>query len=356
LPIWNYLSMSDALNLGVLALVIVVLMWPAWQQPNSFWYAPGAAFSDLTVTHWPNLWFVAQSIRQWGQVPLWRPLIMGGAPFVGNPLSALFYPPNWLFMLFPSALTLHLLFALHLYGAGVAGYGLMRWSYRQSPFAALVTGLGYALTPKLIAHIAAGHLGLTQAYAWIPLTVWLLRSTLQRPSFGRPVGCGATLAIVYLADPRVAFYNGLLLGAYAVYWLIRMWIRSSIGETVRLARYLLVIPVMAALFAAVQIVPTVELMGSSTRSTLTLSDAAHDSLPWRYLIGFLIANRGGYHEWMTYLGVIPLGLAGLALWRSRERERWFWAGLAAVGLLFSLGPNGPLYPLVYRLLPALGWV
>jgi hypothetical protein len=350
------LSIRDVLYLAVLLSVAVLFLFPAWQQPDSFWYAPGAEFSDLTVTHWPNMWFMAQAFREHGQVPLWRPSIMGGAPFVGNPLAALFDPASWLFFLWPTTLTFHLLFAIGLFGAGATFYGLVRWSYCRSPFAAFCGGLGYMLTPKLIAHIGAGHVGLSQAFAWLPLTLWLLRDALERRRGYRAAWCGLALALVFFADPRVAFYGASLLGSYALYRTIGVWHgeggRVALGAVLRL----LLVPVTFALVGAAQILPTLELAATTTRTALTLNDAARDSLPWRYLIGYLLANRGGYHEWMTYLGLAPLGLAVLALWRSQETERWFWVGLAAVALLFSLGSNAPLYPLIYRLLPGLGWM
>ena len=346
----------DVAALGGLFLVVVLFMWPVWQQPGGLWYAPRAAFSDLTVTHWPNMWFVAQTFRQHGQIPLWRSLIMGGAPFVGNPLSALFYPPNWLFLVLPVTLTFHLLIGLHLFAAGALLYGLARWGYRCSPLAASVSGLGYMLTPKLIAHLGAGHVGLSQAFAWLPLTLWLLRGAVDRKSGARAAWCGAALAMMFFADPRVAFYDALLLGGYALYRLIETWLSAGWRAALGLALRLLLVPLLFVSIGAVQMVPTLELMSATSRAGLTLDEAGRDSLPWRYLIGYLLADRGGYHEWMTYLGLAPLGLALWGLYQSQVGERWFWAGLALVCLVFSLGTHAPLYGLLYRLLPGLSWL
>jgi hypothetical protein len=347
---------QDVGGLGGLFLVAALFMWPAWQQLDGLWYAPRAAFSDMTVTHWPNMWFVAQTFRQHGQIPLWRPLIMGGAPFVGNPLSALFYPPNWLFLVLPVTLAFHILIGLHLFAAGTLFYGLMRWSYGCSSFSAFVSGVGYMLTPKLVAHLGAGHIGLSQSFAWLPLTLWLLRSAIGRQSGARAAWCGAALAVTFLADPRVAFYDALLLGGYALYRLIGTWHSAGRRAGLALALRLLFVPLFFALIGAVQMLPTVELMSTTSRAGLTLDEAGRDSLPWRYLVGYLIADRGGYHEWMTYLGLAPLGLALWALGQSKVGERWFWAGLALACVLFSLGTHAPLYGLLYRLLPGLSWL
>lgn len=376
---------QDMLALGALLAVGALFMVPAWQQPDGFWYAPKASFSDLTVTHWPNMWFVAKTFARDGQIPLWRPLIMGGAPFVGNPLSALFYPPNWLFLVLPVTPTFHLLIGLHLFAAGAGLYALARWSYGCSAMAAWAGGLGYMLSPKVLAHLGAGHIGLSQAYAWVPVAIWLLRRTVSTltpgpsPSEGegrvlwvrgasRAAWCGTALAVMFFADPRVAFYATLLLGGYGAYRIGVAWATAGWRAGASLAMVLLLVPISFGLVAAVQIVPTAELMTTTTRSSLSLGEAGRDSLPWSYLAGYLIADRGGYHEWMTYLGLPVLGLAFFALVcapLSRTagilpahppRDRWFWAVVALVSLLFSLGLNAPLYPLLFRLLPGLGWL
>jgi hypothetical protein len=102
---------------------------------------------------------------------------------------------------------------------------------------------------------------------------------------------------------------------------------------------------------------------------MTLSDAAVWSLPWRYLVGLLLADHGGFHEWMTYIGVGTLifACAGLRpLWLRRDLrakpsgspvQRWLvgWlVGLALFAAWFSLGENGGLFQSLWRVLPGLG--
>jgi hypothetical protein len=364
----NRVDLFCVIAVGV---AVILFFGPAWRAPESLWYAPQALHSDLTISHWPIWWFVAQSTRQEGQVPLWQPWIMGGAPLAGNPLAGLFYPPNWLFFLLPVTPTFHMLFALHLAGAGIALYGFARWGYGCSPFAAFIGGLGYALSPKLIAHLSAGHVGILQATCWLPLAAWLLHGATEPCAIGespegnraclrrarrRALGCGTALALAYLADPRVALLGALLLVAYALYRLIGVWRREGTRGLLTLVLQLAFAPLATLSVAAVQALPTLEFMRTLTRATLSVQEASHASLPWRYLSGYLLADWGGYHEWMTYLGLIPLGLGLLALWRSVEPDRWFWLGLILVAVTFSLGLSTPLYPLLFRLLPGLAWM
>jgi hypothetical protein len=164
------------------------------------------------------------------------------------------------------------------------------------------------------------------------------------------------LAVVFFADPRVAFYDALLLAGYALYRLFGLWREEGEICALRAALRLALAPLAFFMVGAAQMLPTLELMAATTRAALTVHDAGQDSLPWTYLLGYLVADWGGYHEWMTYLGLAPLGLAALALWQGKTAERVFWFGLAAVALCFALGTNGPLYPLLFRLFPGLGWV
>ena len=323
---------DDAFYLAALLGLVALFFWPAWSQPDGMWYAPGADYSDLTISHWPNWYFVKEALRASGQVPLWRPAILGGAPLVGNPLAALFYPPNWLALLLPLTASFNLQYALHAFGAGAALYALARWGYGRSPFAAFLGGLGYAFTPKWVAHLGAGHLGLCQAYAWLPLIAWSLRACANAVAGTAgsdgllafsprdrlktcllACACGAILALTYLAFPLIAFYGAAMAAAYALYRIAGAWRQAGGRSALGLSLTLSLIPIAFLILGAIQILPTAELMPLTTRSALTLEETGHDSLPWRYLLGYLIADRGGHHEWMTYLGLPPLALGALAL-------------------------------------------
>lgn len=135
---------------------------------------------------------------------------------------------------------------------------------------------------------------------------------------------------------------------------VRTW-RRAVGGLL-----LAVCPLAVFLgLAACQWLPLAALLPETTRGSMTLADAVAWSLPWRYLAGLLLADHGGFHEWMTYTGVSTLVLAGVgawALWRRGER-RWLMGGL--IGLLvgaawFSLGENGGLFQALWHVVPGLG--
>jgi heme exporter protein D len=376
----------------------LALLWPVAQHPGWWIWTPGAAHSDLAVTHWPNAHFTRRALWDEGQFPLWRPTIMSGAPFAANPLAGLYYPPNWLFLFLPW-LPLEVGFNLsalaHLWLAGAAMYALMRRGLCAGVWGALVAAVAYEASPKLLAHLGAGHVGWVQAWGWLPVVVvcWLeafrtaegrrARSGEQeagsRKREARREGrfvirslefatlAGVALAVQFFADVRMAAYTLIACGWLLVArcWKLDAGRRGSRTRRQKARPWALGLGLWAlglVIFfglAAGQWLPLAALLPETTRASMTLHGAAVWSLPGRYLAGLLLADHGGFHEWMTYVGVSTLVLAGLGVQALRHRrgERWLvgWLmGLLVGAVWFSLGENGGLFQVLWRIVPGLG--
>jgi hypothetical protein len=182
----------------------------------------------------------------------------------------------------------------------------------------------------------------------------------------------ATAAMLILADVRLGFYGGL---AAAGYWLCAADFRSGFSESAnqrmangerRVGHHLSRVThhvsrgaaavLLAGALVAVQMLPLAAAAGRLNRGGLALEESGIASLPPKYLVGLLVADHGGFQETMTYLGVAGLLLALVGLVRWRARERWWWGGLALLAAIYSLGINTPLYGMLYRVLPPLGWL
>lgn len=334
----------------LLLVFAAAFFWPLWPAPDGFLYRPNSEYSDLTITHWPNALFIRHSLAAWGQVPLWRHLILGGEPFASNPLSGFWYPPNLLLLVLPLTIGFNLLFVLHTAWAGWGAYRLAR-SLGTSHAGGLLAALIVMLTPKAVAHLASGHVGLYFAWAWLPWVLWAARRLARRHGPSDVATAAATAAMLILADVRLGFYGGL---AAAGYWIINLKPQIS-NLKLRIAAVIGVVLLLAAL-VAVQMVPLAAVSGRLNRGGLTLEESGIASLPPRYLVGLLVADHGGFQETMTYLGAVGLLLALIGLLRWGGRERWWWGGLALVAVVYSLGTNTPFYGLLYRVLPPLGWL
>src|SRR5207247_927128 len=145
--------------------------------------------------------YLRASLWRYHQWPLWNAQMFAGQPFAADPLAGLWYPPNLLLLVLPLPFAFNALFILHL---AWAGYGLFRLLRAEglSQGAAFLGGLAFMGTPKLMAHLGAGHVSLIFALAWTP---WFLLAVRRAAAVGglRPGAlAGVIFALTFLADVR----------------------------------------------------------------------------------------------------------------------------------------------------------
>ena len=319
-------------------------------------------YSDIIITHYPNIIFLRNSLIKWKEIPLWSNLILSGYPFSANPLSGLWYLPGLLAILLPIPLGINLLFIIHLLWGGL-GMFLFLLSEKYNNSAALIGALIFELFPKIFAHIAAGHLTLLYAITWTP---WLLLSEKVRLNrsaknkiFFMP---GIIIGIIFLADVRWTAYSGILLLAYSTHIILVQneliinlfklkafliaWKRSYRSLLAWFAGFILQ-AFIAVLIASPLLLPLIQYNSLSTRSLITPSEAGIYSLPITHLLGLFIPNLRGSAEWIIYPGALSLLLfiwiIGIPELRSQVI---FWIGIVIFTLLYSIGAFSPLIELV----------
>jgi hypothetical protein len=339
---WLLGRWAVALSLALATLALV--------PPGSLPYPPDSNYSDAAISHWPNAYFLSESVWEYGQWPLWHPLRMLGQPFAANPLAKVWYPPQWAALILPSTIHLDLMIYLHMMWLGLGMFAWLR-SERLHLTTAFLAAIAWGLNPKLFAHLGAGHLDIVYALAWVPWLLWTVSRNVDGPSTGRGAQVGAAAALMVLADVRIAFY---MLPIAVLYGLA-----ASVAKRRRLSAswksWTLAIVVLF-LLTAVQTVPLLALSPYLTRVSITPREAAEFSLPLRYLLGLFFPDMGGFHEWMTYLGIPLIGLALVALaGRRGDRRPWLWWAVAVLALLWALGDVGPLFLPVVEHIPLAGW-
>ena len=367
--------MSSRSREWILALFLMAFAGALWILPLTlrpqhvpFW--PGASFSDLLISHWPNAVWIHQSIAEWGQIPLWNPNILSGIPFAADPLSGLWYLPNWLAVAFPGAIAFNTLFWLHLTWAGLGAWALAR-EEGLSMWGAALVGIVFGGAPKFVAHIALGHVGLVSAVSWTPWVLLLTAKTLRQIRTEQrwlrwSALAGAVLGLVFLADPR---WSIPLIGIALAYG-IRSTLRYRQTEP-EILRKIALAGVVAGLFAAVIAaclgLPLWEFLRESTRSGIDANERAIFSLPLEGLLG-TISILVGEPEWLAYFGASVLVISVLSMLNSNRRA-WFWIGVSVFSTILALGPATPLFNLMdavpgadvlrvparFLFLSALGW-
>ena len=295
-----------------------------------------ALYTDYAVTHYPNAVFLKDSLWAYHQIPFWSPTILSGYPFFANPLSGLLYPPGWLALIFPLPFGFNLILALHLV---FGGYGMFQLMKKEglSHWAALFSGLGFALLPKIFAHYGAGHLTLLYAITWTP---WLLLCQANGAGFGKEsrkflIPAGIILGIIFLADVRWFAYAGVLWVAYSIaHRYDELWRVTLLRMVVQAG--------LACLVAAPLALPLIEYTLLSSRVTMGVEQVGAFSLPFANLVGVLFPDFHGNHEWVIYAGGTGLALALLAVMTSTSHLRVkFWGVVVLLSLIFALGEALP---------------
>jgi len=344
-----------------------------------YWGLPSLQFIPWRYYAWENLLN--------GIIPLWNPLNGMGAPLAANYQLALFYPPGWLVYLFGAlggiawmAWSHTLLVVLHLIWAGLGMARLAR-KIGLGVLAQSLCGLAFSLTGYFVAR--GGFFSMIWAGAWIP---WIL---LFASEFGMPVKAekeNLRPKIVYLplvfvitlqllaGHAQLSWYTLILAAGWVV---IGAWQNSGFRQAVLALLNFSLAAILAAFISSIQLVPTLEYLTQSQRSSAVNFDTAmtYSFWPWRLLSLFapdFFGNPGSGNFWgyasfwedAAYIGLIPILLAlstftGLfsnkkqaqALAHFRPLIIFLW-GIAGLGILLAFGKNTPVFPFLYRYVPS----
>ncbi len=326
---------------AILLLLPFVLYWQVWWPDARLRQV--FQYGDFVEQHYPMRVFVADEYRH-GRLPLWDPYTFSGEPAVAMSLFAPYYPPGFWQVIFPKlpfeALEIEAIFHLGL--AGLFTFLFVR-RLTASDGAGLIAGLAFSLGGYLTSYPML-QLIILETAVWLPAGLWLLDIALERRSLPRMALAGAIFGFGVLAGhPQTFLYVAYLAAAYFVFRVayLRLPIRFGILAG-------LILGGAALGISAAHWLPGLQMYRFSPRAGLTYEVLSNGFRPAE-LLGLLRPNPG---QWSPlYVGLIPLALAavGVVLWR--RAETWFWAAVALVGLLLSLGGFGPLYPLFYRFVP-----
>lgn len=346
------------LGLVVLAGALLVLFHRLLLGEVFFWGLPALQF-------YPWREYAFDLLRQ-GQLPLWNPYNGAGAPLLANYQSALLYPLNWPGFFLPLAWSMSVTAVLHLFIGGLGMTALLR-CLGAGALGQGMAALAFALTGYLVARL--GTYPMISAAVWLPWLVWVAHGMLLRYRFRDAGRLALIVALLLLAGhAQTAWYSLLLAILYGV-WLV-------VNRRLPFAR-LVVMGLIASLgagIAALQLVPTAELLLTSQRAAgvdydfaMNFSFGLARSLNFLSPITFGTPADGSYlvtgyyFEFAVYIGLIPLvsAFAAVVGWLQRRRERDqnvftivpFWLIIALIGFVLAMGAHTPVFPFLYRHVP-----
>jgi hypothetical protein len=282
-----------------------------------------------------------------GFVPLWNSSLFCGMPLLGAAQAGVLFPLNWFFLVCPVPLATNLMMLSTYMVAALGAYLFARRS-GSSVAGASLTSLVWQTSAFLVAQ--NGHTNIAQTAAVLPWLFWALESYGETGERRRGALLAAIVALQCFAGHQQTFvYSLLVAAAYA----LAMW-------RIRRARnYLwsLLLIVAGLAFAAVQVIPTLELLRFSLRSAASYDFFTSFSMPRRFLTTFfapyVVGGGDGnvfrapyvgpsfYAEYVGYVGLATLVLALVALFLKRDGRTIFWTIVAALGVILALGRYAP---------------
>jgi hypothetical protein len=341
------------LTVAAAACLLLVMAFPALTG-NVYLY------DDLGVLHLPLRTFYASALRA-GDDPTWCPSLFCGFYLHGEGQAGMLHPVKlalYRFLPLDAAFDIDVLLAYPLAFAG--GYLLLR-RWRLHPGAAAVGAFTFAFSAHLALRL--NHTNVIQVLAHIPwlllCTDVVLRGAGPRGRLAAQAGIALlTASQLLLGYPPSVWYSWLIEALYAI--------GVCIGQ--RRFRGLLVLgacQAMGAALAAIQLLPTAEMVPLSQRANPSLEYKGGDSLdPWNYaqlFSPYVFQNRsvGPPRPWEfgVYAGVAaPLLLLWLVGRRVPGRHRtlvWFALVLVLLGATLALGRYLPVFPWLANL-PVIG--
>ena len=346
---------KDRTPIVILAVVVLLFFSPALLQTQKVIWSHSPLGSDISYRHWPDLIGYAASLRE-GRIALWDPLTALGRPLAGDPGVLFTYPFTLLFLEFPPALAFNVYDAAHIFLAGLFTYLLLRVGYRVSRPSALIGGLAFAFTPKLISHMATGHVGVIAGLAWAPAVLLGLKLAFDGSLLAAALA-GLAMALQMPTHVQEPYYTALI---GSVFWLWNLlpavWcgLRGDASAWKRVGRLIVVYMIWLvsfALLATIVLVPLVELLPYNSRVNFTLADANVYALPPTLLLTLFAPGYFQLSEWVVFLGVLPPLLGALGLIAPRFTERWLLALLIGFALIYALGTATPLFGLTFAIIP-----
>jgi hypothetical protein len=294
-----------------------------------------------------------------GELPFWNPYNNCGIPLLAQWNTMPLYPPSLIYLTLPLEWSLSFFCLLHLWFAGFGMYFLAR-RWTGNNFAAAFAGTVFSFngfTLNLImwpSHIAT--------FAWMPWVV--LAVELAWREGGKKIFLASIVGALQMlaGGPEIIFLTWIFLAGLFVQQSVAA--ESSRGKMFR--RFPLVV-ILVILLSAAQLFPFLDLVSHSQR------ESGYADLRWSMpvfgLANFLVPmafggtwNAGVFFQygqsWTSsyYLGIGTLWLALLALWKTRGRRVWLLGIFAVASLIFALGENTPVLPIIRKIIPQLSLI
>ena len=348
---------GGGLTAGQFALLLVALIVAFF--PDVLLGGKTFVMRDFGGFTYPNAYFQRESFWR-GEFPLWNPLNNCGMPFLAQWNTVCLYPLSLIYLLLPLTWGLGLFLMFHLFWAGLGMY-LLAGQWTQNRLAACIAGIAFAFNGMTLNCLMwSSNLA---ALAWMPWVILLVERSWKFGGIRRMAIAAIACAVQILAGaPEIIVLTWFILIALG---LGRLFYDREIRA--RIITVTMAVVLTAALLSAAQLLPFLDLLAHSERSSTYGSRLWPIPLwGWANLFVPLFhcyeVPQGIYfqtsQDWTSsyYPGLAVLGLAVAAIICVRRGRVWMLAGFAVFGFVTALGDDGHLYTFLLKLCPPLGFM
>ena len=347
-------------------LFLAIFPWVYFYQVTlgqQTWFA-----GDTVRTYYPLGVELARALNE-GRLPLWTPGMFAGFPVLADAQIGALYPLNlFLYKFFPPHIALSYSILFHITWAACGMFLCVRASGLRTS-SALLAGFVFAFGGFMLSRLP--HVTILLTASWLPWLIFFQNQFQRARSHNQPgsgvwfLFFGIAVGMQFLCGfPQIAFMNMLAVGligfAGGLFWnraseTKYSW-RKLIAETPAIVFWIVLAVLLGAGLAAIQLLPTVELIGYSVRGEAqSFNFVTSYSLPLEFLTQFVVPfangepSEGANNEYWVYLGLLPFVLAILGIFLRRNARTIFFAAFAVTMLSLALGELNPLYRLIYLL-------
>jgi uncharacterized membrane protein YfhO len=304
------------------------------------------------------------------QIPLWNPYNFSGTPLLGNFQSAVFNPINFLLVVLPFYWGWGLQVFLQVFLAGIFMYFWLN-NLRLDRISCLFGSLTFVFSGFFVSWLEWNTLLQTGMY--LPLILLAKDKIID-------LICSCKQNALWFINRKIFFWFFVLIMAetfsffsghlQTFFYVILLSVIYLLAKLIFLKSHLYKINKHIQLFSAagilvfllcsIQLFPTIEFIFNSARSFDQPTGFRNDwFLPWQHLIQLLAPDFFGnpatlnyfgvwnYGEFVSYVGIIPLMLAIIAIVCIRDKKTIFFTAVCFLSFVFAL-PNFISY-LPYKL-------
>jgi hypothetical protein len=314
---------------------------------------------DLSRFFYPLREFSANELLRL-RMPLWNPYIHCGSPHLAELQTCVFYPLSAVYLLFPFPVAFNYFIVLHIFLAGLFVYMLMReWGYYEH--ACILSASVFMFSGYLISTI--NLLASLASVIWLPLVILFYERALKKDWVKNSIITGIFMAMMFLGgEPAILYATFFILIILSLILYSRERFQTVPYSGRRERCFLLAFLVFLGL-AGFQVLPFLEFLKHTSRSSMHFNEASMWSLPPYGLIDLLVPylSEADYlykdywsrQSWLLayYMGICALIFAFIALRFDATKKRRSIFYIFALGLVLSFGRFTPLYYIFYNFFP-----